>query len=363
MKKTGQETLAGIRIDADAAAILNNACHAVETILARRRALDARGENDKPLVVLSGEIHSMPAHYVHHMMVLKQLKTAEPSLALACEYEHNHLCETFHRQTGQRASAELAENMRAQDNKGALTVKARLAWSRNLWADHSHATFSHFLLQQKIPVFFTDASVEGGSLNAADPSTAESMHACFGKAAGYLHPCSRHGQKIRNHHMAGRIVHYAAERQPRIIVQQCGIAHIAGDAADKWPASESLSSGIKAAGFPVLAEFLLSADFHKQSIPGDHELGEQEIIFVEGLSQKEAMYDEYARRPASRPYAVDFICRAQEAEYLNALLTETGMERHCLGIAQYKERREELADEMTGRFSRWAGISSPYCMR
>jgi len=69
-----------LKIDAEAVNILTAACETISIIL------DAKNKSDKPVYAALGEIHNMPAHMLHHMLVIKGVSDRGASLSIGREY-------------------------------------------------------------------------------------------------------------------------------------------------------------------------------------------------------------------------------------------------------------------------------------
>lgn len=352
MSRKKPNALAGINVSEDAAAILRAASLAAEAALARRETLDREGRRGDPLVILAGEQHSMPTHIVFHILLLESLRVKEPALAVADEIEHDLLAAAFARRSSGQIEPWQKRQLAALDTNGHLSLKALVAWNNFKCADHSNAALYHYMLRRGLPSFFSDVALdENNRIAAAEPSTRASIRACFARAAAGLDPEEREAIKIRNHHMATKIAGYAQQASPRIIFQRCGRGHVAGSAAgEDCPGAESLGHMLKEKDIPVLGLFPEAVEFGAACLPPDHGLAGDELLVIQGLAEREAMYG----GPAGilpPLYPVDFRCRIQEAEYLNALLAATGLDRATLTVPQYNQRKEQLDAEVTGKFA------------
>jgi len=356
-KRRNKEFLTGISVDTDAAAILQSATRAVEAILARRQALDRNGMKDKPLVILGGEFHNLPSNILHHMLVIKELRKHEPSLAMTDEMEHNALGSIFADKASVKVSRRIRNKVTKLDKSGALGLKSMLAWFNLQDSHHANMTFFNFLLKNNIPVAFTDAALRKGNLDRRDQSTDASIRACFDDAASKIDFTQREGLKVRNHHMAAKIAEYARKNQPRIIFHRCGNGHVSGDKADDCIGAETITTGLKNRGIPVFCLLKLTAAFTAAHIPPDHGITNEEVLVIKDLPQKQATYETYIRNPV-RLYDVDFRCQAQEAEYLNAVMKKIGLGNDCLSVDDYKELREKLITKMEKKFAKW---QAEYC--
>jgi hypothetical protein len=83
--------------------------------------------------------------------------------------------------------------------------------------------------------------------------------------------------------MAECVLDFARGTKARIVLQQCGNAHVAGDDQMGWPARHSLSARLKAKGVPVLAMPILSPYFPASALPARHGLGARELHMIQPL--------------------------------------------------------------------------------
>jgi hypothetical protein len=270
-------------VETEAAQLRDSAARAAACILARRAALDREGRHNEPLIVLAGEFHSESAHNIHHRLVLQALRAREP-VAFAYEEQHSLLdLETRHvlKRAPGRA---LADRLRAADRNGALSIRAALgAYCSIDFRQTGFTVLFRYLLGNDIPTRFTDVSRPREDLDMDDPSTAASLRACFGDAAAPLDALSPRGMRARNHHMAARVLDFARETKARIVFQQCGDAHVAGDDMMGWPARHSLSVHLKARGAAILAMPILSPHFGADDLPPAHGLLPHELHLVAPL--------------------------------------------------------------------------------
>jgi len=178
----------GAQIDEEAAAILHSATQAVKAILDRRAALDREGKKDTPLIVLAGETHSMPAHLVHHMLVLKGLAKSGEKVVFGYEEQYNVLSRPFFKFTDRQPDPAITQYLQAHDQDGTLALQYCSSFLGTSNADHSENILCRYLWRRrKIPVRFTDAAKSKDCFDPDDPSTAQSMQACLGKISTGIH--------------------------------------------------------------------------------------------------------------------------------------------------------------------------------
>ncbi len=342
-------------IDEDAAAVLNSAVRAVKTILDCRFTLD-REDPHKLLAVVAGESHNMPAQYVHHMLVLKGLQEKEPAIAASLEAPHNFLTEVFKQETFRwiyPADQKFCENL---DKDGAMTLKTFLGFGEVSSSAHAHAIFFNFLLRHAIPARFADAVSRSDGylrsyLDGFDESTAQSLRACGGDEYAIKAPYSPEGVEVRNHHIASRALELAEAGNARIIFQQCGSAHVAGDREFKFSGSKSLSALFRQAGARVLAAPIFDKNYQPQRIPDDCGLAEDEKLFLENIPEVTASYPHDDVFIGNK--SPDLATREEEAAYVNGLLARTGLADECLSIPAFNDVRARCKSEMQGLFRKW----------
>lgn len=266
-----------LRVDTDAAATLASATQAAKRILARRQELDRTGLADRPLVVLAGEFHSIPAHYIHHMLVLKELLAAGEKTVFASETPYNSLMQKFFKRAVGKPCSEIqagAVQRLDADNGGHLSLACNLT-DKYPYANYSRFSLHLFLRRHEILFRNVDAAETGfpTSIDNKDPLAVQSMQACQAPVAKYLDPGSSSGIRVRNDHMARRVLEFAENTGARIVFQPCGNDHVAGTFGE-CEARYSLSALFKAWSVPLV---VLPAE---ASIPPDHGLKEGEIFRI-----------------------------------------------------------------------------------
>jgi hypothetical protein len=337
--------LDSMKIYVDAACILTSACHAAKRILDRRAELDGLGLQDKPLIVVAGEMHSNVVHGVHHMAVLKKLLESKEHVVVGVESDHNLMEKGFAHSTGQPPNVEEMARLQDQDKTGALSLKTTLGIMQGAYeSDHTQATFSRFLLQQKIPVRYTDAGfTDKGALDCSDPSTAAAL-CSSGLTQSRVSGKSPDGVHARNQHMAEMLQKFAADTGARIVFWKGGNSHVAGDNETGDRPEHSLSTALKERGVSLLAMPLLS----KNIIPSEHGLQREERLFVTGLPQTTANYHPVEDRPRS---PADLQGRAVESAYLNGVMTRCGLGGATLSIDAYKAEKQQCAADVYRAFT------------
>ncbi|MGH8101494.1 MAG: hypothetical protein ACREIW_09360, partial [Chthoniobacterales bacterium] len=181
-----------------------------------------------------------------------------------------------------------------------------------------------------------------------DLSTAASLKACFGNAMAAIGAEYPDVVFVRNHHMAAKAQEHAQATGARIMIQQCGDAHVAWHKGWNYRAQDSLSAVFRARNIPFQAMPVLCAKFRVVDIPADHGLTGEETLFVSGLPETEARYDEFDRPVWNRSAGLQ--CRADEAACLNALLAHLDRKTDCLSVGGYLAQKEESNSYMKKLF-------------
>lgn len=341
------------RAGEDAAALRASAMQAVEFILARREALDRDGRADVPLAVLAGEDHSAPAHYVRHMLILKELSARAVKTTVCHEMPHDILRNVLLWFSDGREDVLTMERMqRERGRDDAFILRTLMACCGMNTADHSYFIFKRFLLRHGFPLVLADASMtSAGTLNALDWSTAESLSACFDYAVNDLDMNSSAGVFVRNEHMVRKALERARENGTGILFVPCGSDHIAGNRLDGFPVRQSLSAIFREKEIPVAAMPVVKGGV--DDLPRDHGLGANELHRI-GLPGPLIMvgYDPETDEPRAG-FPQDMCRRRDEAAYVNALLERTGLVEECLTVAEHKALKSSCRDEVSPQFDLW----------
>lgn len=324
-----------LRIKADAALVRGSANRVVEAALTRRAAMDRQGKYDQPLLVVLGEIHSIPAHYVHHMLVMEGLRSRE-KIAVAYEAEHDTLEKEFGAQHDGQPHA--TQRLRDRDDAGLLSLKTAVGFCNSTMTDHTSMTLFSYLLRHGLPFRFTDAACNArGFLDTEDPSTAAALRDCFGAAARIGgHPGTARGIGARNRHMLAGALSLAKVSGARIVIQVCGNLHVLGDGLEGIAADNSIAVLAKNTGAGVLAvplvESLATGTFRQANIPLAHGLAADELMVVSGLPEIHAVYDPGTNRPdPDMPAALD--SREAEAAYVCGMMKGCALAYAALSVA------------------------------
>ncbi len=337
------------RIETDAAQVLNSSTKAVKAILERRAELDRKGNHDIPLVVLAGEFHSIPSHTIHHVAVLNGLKNSGKKIAFGYEEEHNLLAQKFTKEMGRDPSLEEISALNKRDITGTLSLKTNLGFCGYYGADHTRAALFRFLLRHNIKSCFTDVSRPDSVLDASDPSTVESLRACFKHAVSDIDVESPEGVRVRNHHMVAASLDLARNSGARIVMLSCGDTHVAGSMQLDFSARHSLAAQFKHRGAAVMAMPIFTKYLSEDDIPPSRVLTSKERLYISELPRMVAAYDPDSDKPVrGRPATLRN--RVDEATYTNALLARCGLKKETLSVGEYKKQQAQFKNEMRGIF-------------
>lgn len=310
-------------IDADAAAILQSAAQAVSKIIARRAEMDANGQKEKPLIVLAGEDHVLPAVGLHHVALLDQLRHTEPATVFTYELSHD-----FDKNFKKLLNIDTAHL--STEDKSRWLLSSYLDYCSTAFSNYSKKVLFNFCLRQKIPFRTTDTSIRNLRLDKSDPSTQESLEACSRTKSwlsriftGKSGPDATHpkGMHARNYHMVKASLAFAEETGSRILVQHCGSAHVSG--TKKHPFNESLLALFEKAGHRAVSVYA--------SKDADHD--------VSDLPPWRARYDWMVQ---AYPDWTDFKSEKEEKTYLDAMLVTAKMGKHRFTPERKKEAGRAL---------------------
>lgn len=348
-----------IQIGAEAAQILSTATAAIRAILDRRAALDAAGQYDTKLAVILGEAHDNPAHRVSQMLILDGLQdwhrtqtATHPRthpLILCHELEHSALTQAFGHIAKQPATGNIRARLDQNDPQGKIAIKAYLGFFALLQGDYSKAALLRAAQKNNVLNFMTDSEKNSQALETADPDTRAAIIACDLDPAAPPSPTSEDGVRVRNYQMAHTALARAEQHGARIVLQQCGNAHVVGleDSNDKtqiYQTAHSLSAAFQNAGASILAMPQTGTTLGTMGITTDHGLDGQDYLALDGLPNHATAYNPFTNQPMTDQGEDDgssvlFKCREEEAVYLNALLGETGLGDATLGLGDYYQKR------------------------
>jgi hypothetical protein len=329
------------KIDPEAADILGSAVSTVKTILKRREALDQKGQSDETLYVMAGEHHYLPAHKLHHMLVLQGLYESGESMVTALEHASNMVTdvflESFLRGVPKIDSKQLPGTMALYKANPALLGLCEIYASivsgnkDSYYASNvlhtqmfrMHATSN----SQFIGMHSDTARLSQKFLDVSDPATAQSMRKALNKVEQNMSLKSQEGLYVRNIHMAQRLYDVTSQYKTRIAVQLCGQAQVNGDAMISHQA-EGLCAIFKRSAKPVIGVFLNPVMDYTAGLEKD------EIIVSHRTPEHSARYD--ADKNTSNRSGFDrffsfldfhkhFDTQEKEADFVNTKLDNMGL--------------------------------------
>jgi hypothetical protein len=341
-------------IDDEAVAILRSARFCAQAALTRRAALDRKGKRDVPLVVLAGENHEFVAHTLHHILFTEMVKRRE-SVGVCIEQPHNLLEQKYRDICGIKPDELTSAWLKANDHTGVLSIKTMLGFLGYEESNHSKATWLHFFLKHQIPARFNDAArnIFGSDLDMDDPA----VQKITGQNTGRIDAKLAKGMYVRNRHMSQSIVPFFKDCGARIIIQQCGNAHVSGLARGCFIWEESIARILKhkdAANLPVLAMPAFHCGFGPKDIPERHTLEDNEWSYVRNLPETRAKYgavEGIGFKDFDSPLGpVQLRSHQDEADWVNIRMEELGRLDECLSVDELRKQKDVLKAEMTGIF-------------
>ena len=329
------------KIDPEAAAILSSAVSTVKTILERRAELDRQRQSDETLYVMAGEHHDLPAHKLHHMLVLQGLYEAGESLITAIEQPSNVVTDEFLKAfllgVSKIEPEQLPATMALYKANPALLglseVYASILGGCE-YADYaSRVQLTHmFRLHATSKFQFTGmcsdaARLSQKFLDVSDPATAQSMRKALNKVEDNMSLESQEGLYVRNIHMAQRLYDVASQYKTRIAVQLCGQAHVNGDAMVSHQA-EGLCAIFKRSAKPVIGVFLnpvmdYTAGLEKDEIIVSHRTPEHSARYdPDENTSTRSRFDRFFSFLNSHKH---FDTQEEEADFVNTKLDNMGL--------------------------------------
>mgnify|MGYP003625104901 CR=1 FL=1 len=329
------------KIDPEAAAILGSAVKTVKAILKRRAALDRQGQSDETLFVMAGEHHNLPAHKLHHMLVLQGLYEANESIVSALEHPTNMVTDEFLKSflsgISQIEPKDIGSSMDLYKANpsilGLCEIYASIVsgnkdsyYASNIL--HTHMFRLHASSNgQFIGIHSDTARLSQKFLDVSDPQTAQSMRKALKKVEHNMSLKSQEGLYVRNIHMAQKLSDVASQYKTRIAMQLCGQTHVNGGGLDSHQA-EGLCAIFKRSAKPVIGVFLNPVFDYSEG------LDEDELIISHAPPEHSARYN-VETNESTRPrierffsfldFHKHFDTQEAEAEFVNTKLDNMGL--------------------------------------
>lgn len=354
----------GIDVDLHAEIIKDCAFGALERILDRRAEMDAAGDYDVPLVVVSGEVHEMPAYHLQHMVILAELAKRESRSMVLNESPYNALLNAFTAESWQvpdDAQKEVMVERGIEDTS--LPLKADLAFMFSQYAPFGTKLYHNVILKLGLSHGFNDCAYEelSDTLDMNDARTRDAFRIIAnvdpkkGHLSGHfaISGQRRFGMEIRNMHMAKMGVNLATRHSPRIIYQRVGNDHVIGSAAEKLRFENSLIDIYKNKyGLPVVALYAVD-EYDPDTVltMAQSNLGEHELYAFDDLPMLSAIYHPMDPDEETEPASMNF--DYEEAEYVNTLLDRMGYPEFFMSPRALADMKNGYQDEMSAEFLDW----------
>lgn len=275
-------------IDPYAASILNSACFSYKKIIASAtQAKNAR----KPFIVIAGEDHIEAPQLMQHMLIIEALAKVKENFAVALEVPHNIAS----------VNASLEQQLDFLENV-----------SRVPHCDYTNKLIykqlkKHLSDKSATPIF-TDCArhIDGYNhyISCDDKSTVKSITACTLPQEKYT-PTSQEGLKVRDHHMAHKIISHIRETPQAFVYKTVGQLHLPG-----------LCRHFEQAHIPHIA----LAHWETHSEVNDYT---ENTVILESLPSHVAHYDPTYPSNILNPEA-DSLTTEEEQRYTNTMLKTMG---------------------------------------
>lgn len=283
--------MAETRSNQQALEILVSGMKVARQIIEKRMELDRQGKTDEPLHVFLGENHRMPGHYLHNLVIAKELMDHNVAPLISFEDSYDNLENVMPRFSDLTSfeKTSLAES----DSDGSLALHADIAFIVNDESPLTEHNLKRFIAQNQLPVTFSDASRSNGIINIQDYDTMQSIEALGYDLDLEIDSKSSEGVHVRNHHIIKNSVQAAERNGSRIILHKVGNKHVC-DPQGRIHNEHTLPS-VARESFD--AEFLAFTreDSHtsglRQSFNG--QVGNHRIT---GLPARKACYDSWSNR-------------------------------------------------------------------
>jgi hypothetical protein len=219
---------------------------------------------EKPLFVVMGESHVVPAHKMLQQGLIKRLLSGTSPLALAygMETDHNLLARYISRVSGRP----MQQCLDVKDPDGQKLLRSLLAdqsfyyYSCVSNAPVSERNLLRFLVEQNVSVRANDTATklisEKRVLDRDDPVTAALIERYAPLIAGEIPVKDIEGVSKRNYKLEQGAQDHAHETGAAVYLQHCGRDHVLGCSNSKYPYAGSLTARFVEAGQNVLPVFI-----------------------------------------------------------------------------------------------------------
>lgn len=297
-----------------------------------------------PLILVLGENHSMPAHIMTSMMVIRRLQEKGFCLAVGMEQSANLIEESF-----SRYSRLVYARDRMPISYPQLALKKYIIDERRA-APISSSILGIDLLTRKIPVFFTDVSQYSQAIHLTEPEVAAVCEEMGLRKDEPVECESPQGIALRNTLMVQRASNHISRLQNLdIFVIVCGSNHMAGSRTQHQiiPYDRSIAQLLIARNYEVLAVPFQASDWCKDNLPPEH-----------GLNSDNSLLD--IQPPENSFYRSD---QAAELEFLRIIFTASGLQRALL---HHETNKDTCQHDVIRQFNQWimnVGKHSPLPLR
>jgi len=208
-----------------------------------------------PLVILMGEVHSMPAHKELQHMVASRLLEDEDKFTVNFEFPHNEWATEAQKSMGFDVPEPLYYDCSSYDGNGRGALSAFMGFADTSGAPVARHNMMAFCYDREIPAVFNDAARNGNYLDLKDPYTAAVANEYareHGLMAQKIHILDSIGIAIRNIVMAQRGVSHAKQSGASLILQLVGGGHVFGYTNTGDSYEDSLCAAYRRAGAALI---------------------------------------------------------------------------------------------------------------
>lgn len=304
--------LRGIDLDAHAEAVFSSAQRIFKQIKEKRAALDANGQDDKPLFIFIGEVHSYTADTIFLLAFLTLLKKSNWPFIYGAEVHHNCLRTSFAKAANSKDNdVEYNEFLlrlliKADINScGRLSLLNWLFFTRVNDSYIANRNLKHFLAASKTPTVLADVAQNRlaryqGWIDTSDTLSAESIRDCMGYIPQHGIPTTQSslGRYIRNRHMVKMLINNI-QSDTRVVLLYVGAAHLFDFPVSGLRAQTSLSSICEEVGYPYVNILCRHDDgkFGKKFLEDEGKWQTEDFLHTDSLPTVVSIYNAYKNEP------------------------------------------------------------------
>ncbi|PJB69138.1 MAG: hypothetical protein CO093_11235 [Alphaproteobacteria bacterium CG_4_9_14_3_um_filter_47_13] len=257
-------------------------------ILKAANTLLIEASPEKPLVILVGEEHTLPAPKALLQLLATRFLQNRQEFTVNFEDSHNAWSHIALIAMGKSVPRGLFYNCAEFDQKGLGVLSSQIGFQLYDYAPYSQNSLMSFCYENKITTLFNDAARWKRSyLDLSDPHIKE-VAAQKKITEKKINIASDKGIDIRNIFMAERGVKAAKENKVKLILQHCGLQHIFGDSSLLASSRMPLCKTYQQAGAIVLPVFISTKfdNFGVNRVPPEFYDELSKSIIVDGLPEK-----------------------------------------------------------------------------